>query len=195
MFIQPYIFIVQSVSQFLIALFILRFLMQVVRISFQQPLGQFVVKMTNWLVLKLRKFIPGFMGYDIASLVGGLLIGAGAKALIFMVWPTLLHFNSPLVWLGFALHGVLELIRVTLYCLVGAVIVQSVLSWTNPYHPFSSSLSKLTGPLLRPIQRFIPPVAGVDLSPWILLLVIQVLLMSPVAVIARQIDQLFQPLI
>lgn len=179
MFVGPFIFILESVAQFFIMLFLLRFLMQVVRVSFQQPMGQFVVKMTNWLVLRLRKVIPGLLGYDLASLVGGFLIAVLSHALVFAVTPSILHFNSPLVWLGLGLFGLLELIRVTLYCLIGAVIVQAILSWTNPHHPISGTVNKLTAPLLRPFQRLIPPISGVDLSPLVLLLILNVLLRYP----------------
>lgn len=180
MLIQALQFVIESIARFFILLFVLRFFMQVARIPFQQPMGQFVVKMTNWLVMPLRKVIPGWMGYDLASLTGGFLIGMLLHALLFFLLGAISRADVWVAILALTLFGVLELIRLTIYSLIGAVIVQAVLSWTNPYHPFAVTVHKLTAPLLKPIQRYVPPVANIDLSPLILLLFLQVLLIAPV---------------
>lgn len=185
---QAIVFVLENVARFFMMLLILRFLMQVVRVPFQQPLGQFVLKMSNWLVLRLRKVVPGWGGYDLATLLGAVLVGSLLHLLIYLLTPTLTSLADPGVWGTLLLFGVLELISMTLYCLFGALIVQAVLSWTNPYHPFAASVKRLCDPLLDPLRRFIPPVANVDLTPLILMLFLQLLLHFPVAWMAQVLD-------
>ncbi len=67
--------------------------------------------------------------------------------------------------------------RLSIYLLIGALLLQAVLSWVSPYSPLSQPVSQLTGPFLRPIQRFLPPIASVDLSPLIAIVLAQLVLM------------------
>jgi YggT family protein len=79
-----------------------------------------------------------------------------------------------------------KLIKLSLYLLIGVVIVQAVLSWFSPYHPARPFFDVLSRPFLRPFQRVIPLIGGVDLSPLFLLIVVQVLLMLPVAMMEAE---------
>ena len=74
-------------------------------------------------------------------------------------------------------HGLLSTLRLSIYLLIGALLVQAVLSWISPYSPLSQPVAQLTRPVLRPIQRFLPPIGGVDLSPLIAIVLAQLLLM------------------
>ena len=80
-----------------------------------------------------------------------------------------------------ALLAAIAIVRMSLYILIGVLIVQAVLSWVNPYSPYAPLLNALSRPFLRPFQRVIPPVANVDLTPLVLIIVCQLLLMLPVA--------------
>lgn len=187
MFVQAIVYVLEYVARFFILLLILRFLMQVVRIPFKQPLGQFTLKMSNWLVLPLRKFIPGWGGYDLASMMGALLVAILLYVISYLLMPFYLmavittSIADPVVWLALLLLGIVELISMTIYCLIGAMIVQAVLSWTNPYHPFAASVKRLCDPLLAPLRRFIPPVANVDLTPMVMMLILMTIVQFPVA--------------
>lgn len=182
-------FLIENVARFFMLLLILRFLMQAVRVPFQQPLGQFVLAMTNWLVLRLRRITRGVHGYDVASLLGVVLTGFLLHLLLYLLRDTVTTLAEPSVWLTLLAWGTLELISMTLYCLFGALIIQAILSWTNPGHPFAGHFRRLTDPMLAPLRRLIPPVAQVDLTPLVMMLLLQLLLQFPVYWLATYLDK------
>jgi YggT family protein len=168
-----------TVISFFAAAFLIRFLMQAYRVSFAGQLGQFVTQVTNWLVKPLRRVIPGLRGFDLASLVAAYLAELLGLTLSLLVensgMLSLLSTESIALYL---LWGALVgLLRLVVYLFIGALIVQAVLSWVNPYSPIARPLAQFTGPILDPIRRVIPPIAGVDLSPFVVLLLAQLVLM------------------
>lgn len=189
MWTEATVFIIENVARFFMMLLILRFLMQLVRIPFQQPFGQFLLQMSNWLVLRLRRVIPGLHGYDLASLTAAYLVAVLMHLLLYLMKPTVTQISDPAVWLVLFAWGGVELITMTIYCLFGAIIIQAILSWTSPYHPFAGYLRRLCDPVLAPLRRFIPPVAGVDLTPLIVILLLQLMLRVPVTWAAIYLDK------
>lgn len=168
--------VIDAILGLLTFLVVARFFMQWARLPFHHPVGAFVVQMTQWLVGPLRRGIPGWGGYDWASLVGGWILQCAGVALILAV-RGVLGALDPLTLAGvIAGQGGMMLLRVIIYFFIGALILQAVLSWVNPHSPLAGPLNQLTRPLLRPIQRFVPPVANVDLSPLVLLLLAQIVL-------------------
>lgn len=172
---QIFLFILDSVCGFLTLALLVRFAMQWARAPFRNPLGQFIVAVTDWMVRPVRRLIPGLFGLDMASL------------LLAWFWQvvyqgTALGFSgvlsavSPAPTFVVALLALLEVAKTGLYLVIGAVIVSAVFSWVNPYAPMAEVFNTLTRPLLRPFRRIIPPVGGVDLSPLALLLVLQIAL-------------------
>lgn len=172
---QAVAFLLDAVAGFFCALFLLRFMMQAMRVSFAGQLGDFVVRLTNWAVKPLRRAIPGAGGYDWASLLAALalqlLLGT---ALFGLAGAPLAADNAAPAVLMFALRGV---VRMAVYILIGALILQAVLSWINPYSPLAAPAHQLTRPLLDPVRRVLPPIAGIDLSPLVAILLLQVVLM------------------
>ena len=172
---QAIVFLLDAVVSFFSTLFLLRFMMQAMRVSFAGQLGDFVVKLTNWAVKPLRRIIPGIGGLDWSSVLAAyclqllllvLLLGlAGSGGDPASLAPMLLWF---------ALRAVL---RLAVYILIGALILQAVLSWVNPYSPLSAPAHQLTRPLLDPLRRIIPSISGIDLSPLVAILLLQVVLM------------------
>jgi YggT family protein len=172
------VFLLQALFGLYILAVLLRFLLQWARADFYNPLVQFLVKLTNPPLLPLRRYIPGFMGLDMAAVV--LMLGL-------QVLELLLVFG--LRGQGISLPGVLLLALATLLGLLldvlfWAVIVQAVLSWFNPdfRQPAVRLLYQLTEPVLRPARRLLPPIAGLDLSPLMVLIVFQlcqILLLAP----------------
>jgi len=75
------------------------------------------------------------------------------------------------------LLAVRGLIRLAIYIMIGALILQAVLSWINPYSPIAGPANQLTRPVLDPLRRFIPTISGIDLSPLVAILLLQMLLM------------------
>ncbi|MDR1349250.1 MAG: YggT family protein [Zoogloeaceae bacterium] len=179
-----FLFLLKAVCGFFSMLFILRLMLQWRRISFINPLGGFVLKLTNWAVLSLRRVIPGAGGIDWASLVA-------AFILQFVFFSIVLSLRAPMLLSPLMLNIVAEggwtfalliisltgLLQQILYLLILLLILQAVLSWVNPYSPFAPTLRQLTAPLLTPIQRILPPISGIDLSPLVVILLLQALLM------------------
>ena len=174
---EAVIFLLNAVVSFFCALFLLRFMMQALRVSFGGQLGSFVVAMTNWAVKPLRRIIPGIGGFDWASLfaafmlqllLAGLLIGAAGQPLV---------ADSLTLGLMVGWFAVRSLLRLVVYIMIGALILQAVLSWINPYSPLAAPTYQLTRPLLDPIRRFLPTISGIDLSPLVVILLLQAVLM------------------
>lgn len=167
-------FLVGSVASFFAVLFVLRFLMQACRVSFGGPVGHFVVTLTNWAVKPLRRVIPGVAGYDWASLVAAYVVQLLPVLLLFALSGSLAPVDAlpGLLW-----SALLGLLRLVVYVFIGALIVQAVLSWVNPYSPLAGPADQLTRPLLAPIRRVLPAISGIDLSPLVAILLLQVVLM------------------
>lgn len=155
------IFLIQTVFGFYILAVMLRFLLQCVRADFYNPLVQFLVRITNPLLLPLRRIVPGYRGLDLASV-----ILAFALQLVEVLLITLLLGQTAGVG-GLLLLTVAELLKLLINIYLWSVVIQAVLSWFNPdpYHPAARVLAQLTAPLLRPARRLLPPISGVDLSP------------------------------
>jgi YggT family protein len=161
---------------FLIA-FLLRFYLQAFRAPFRNPVSQFVVALTDFAVLRFRRFVPGIMGLDMASLLLAWLVQYGL--LLALAGLSSRPFGSGL-FLLFALLACVELVKVSIYLFMGVIIVQAILSFVNPYTPIAPVLSAITDPFYRPIRKFIPLVGGIDLSPLVLIVALQLILMLPV---------------
>ena len=174
-------YLIHVLAEFFILLLLTRFYLQAGRISFKHPLGQFVLATTNWVVLPLRKVLPAVRKYDTASLVLAWLVALLMHTLLMLIapWPPILNSAISIAALGAV--ALLELIKMSLYLLFAATIIQALMSWMSPYNPLMPIMQALTGPFLRPLHRIIPTIGGVDITPLILILVVQFLLNVVVA--------------
>lgn len=170
---DPLAFLIQVVFDLYILVVMLRFILQLVRADFYNPISQFCVRMTTPLLRPLRRVIPGLGGIDIASVVLMLLLKIVELTLIMLVAGQ----ASPL--LSAVAMALPELIELTLNVFLFAILIQVIISWINPgsYNPATAVLHAITAPLLRPAQRMIPPIGGIDLSPMAVLVAIQLLKM------------------
>ena len=174
---QAGLFLLDALTSFLSTALLLRFYMQTFRVSFNNQVGSFVVELTNWLVRPLRKALPGLFGLDLASLLPAYVLQLVFVGTVFFLragneaWPPELLLPL-LLW-----RGVLATLRLSIYLLIGALVVQAILSWVSPYSPLSQPVAQLTRPFLRPIQRVLPPIGAVDLSPLIAIVLAQLALM------------------
>lgn len=185
-------FVIESVFNLFAIALLLRFLLQWVRASFRNPFSQFLVALTNFLVLPLRKLIPGLAGLDLASLFAAWLVEFVMLLAVLAVSGFPLLVAGWGVMPGVMLWAAVKLVSLTVYVLMGAVLIQALLSWVNPYTPLAPLLDALAGPMLRPARRIIPPIGGVDLSPLAVLLVLQLVLMLPVAWLEMAVTGLFR---
>ncbi len=151
---------------------LLRLYMQFLRIPMSarsgNPLGRFVFALTDWLVLPLRRVLPSLGALDTASLVAAFLLQLAKFAIL---WLMAGAGGSLLVLPVFAVFG---LFSMAIFGLTVAVIVYAVLSWVSTSSVVSDVMARLVEPLLRPIRRILPLVGGIDLSPLVLLLVLQI---------------------
>jgi YggT family protein len=161
---------------FVLAL-LLRFFLQWLRAPIRNPLSQFLAALTNWIVVPARRVIPGLWGLDLATL---LLAWLAEVLLILATYWLRGAALGPALGASVTLIGCLalvQLLKLSLWILMLAVIVQAVLTWVSPFSPAVPLLNALVRPFLRPFQKRIPPVGNVDLSPLFVLVACQLLLM------------------
>ena len=177
---QALVFVLEVFFGLFVYGFLLRFLMQTMRAPFRNPAGQAVIALTDWAVKPLRKVIPGTKGYDWASLVASYLTLVLQVAVILMIFSGFTAITGDAVLFVLATAGIM-LLKAALWILIAVVIVQAILSWVAPDGPLSGMLNAMTFPFLRPLRRLIPPLGGsLDLTPLILIVLIQLVLMVPV---------------
>lgn len=172
---QILLFVLDTVCGFLTLALLVRFAMQWARTPFRNPLGQFIVAVTDWMVRPARRLVPGLFGLDLASLLLAWLWQAAYQG-IALGLSGVLSAVSPAPILVVAMLAALDVAKIGLYLMIGAVLISAVFSWVNPHAPLAGVFDTLTRPLLRPFRRVIPPIGGVDLSPLALLLVLQIAL-------------------
>lgn len=170
MLVQIATFLVENVVAFFVILLLARFHLQWLRVGFRNVVGEFVVALTNWLVLPARRVIPGLGGLDLASLLAAWLLQAIG------LWIRIALVGASYGPLAITAVALLDLARYSVYILIFAVFVQAILSWVNPHAPVAPVFNSITRPFLRPLQRWIAPVGRFDLTPLILLLVLWIVL-------------------
>jgi len=168
---NPFIFLIDTLFSVYIAIMLLRFILQQVGADFYNPISQFIVKATQPLVVPARQFIPSIKKVDTATLLLVLLLILIKLVLIFSIAGY--QFNG----IQLLFRALFDLISLTFDVFIVALFIQAILSWVNPdpYHPVSSLLRSLTSPVLRPIQKNIPPIGGIDLSTLVALIALMFL--------------------
>ncbi len=154
--------LISTLAGLYLTVIVLRFLLQLVRADFYNPVSQFVVKATNPLLLPLRKVIPGVFGLDMASVVLALLFHA-----LVIIALALISHNSLVPPLALALWSLVGTLAVTLNVFFWGMIIMIVVSWVAPqsYNPVLLLLRQLVEPLMAPFRKILPPMGGLDLSP------------------------------
>ena len=171
------VFLVNTLFGLYILAVMLRFLLAWVRADFYNPVSRFLVSITNPALVPLRRAIPSVYGLDIAAIVLLIVLEVVKLVLIGMMAGTGLSAGAILVL------SLADLLGLLLNIFIVSILVQAVMSWIAPahYHPVSSLLYQLNEPLLRPARRVIPPVSGLDLSPLVVLIGLQLAKMLIVA--------------
>lgn len=172
---QLLLLVLDAVFGFFTALLLARFYMQLARVSFRNQLGGFVIQMTDWMVVPARRILPSIGGWDVPTLACAWIVQVVLAAVA--LWLRGFGFGD----LGGAaaaliITGFLELIRLSIYFLMLVVILDAIMSFVAPYHPLRQPLGGISRPFLAPIRRVLPVFSGIDLSPLVLLLILQMLL-------------------
>lgn len=167
MFYEMLNLVIETVAGIFAGFLLLRFWMQALKIRPPSSLGQAIFQLTDWVVLPLRRLVPGFLGLDWASLIAAYLV-----AMLVYMFGSLLtgHFNFPMLMI-LALARLLQWI---IYGLMALIIIEAILSFVNPHAPLAPVIRALNAPLLQPFRRLIPAVGGIDFSPLFALLLLQV---------------------
>ena len=176
-FTNPVVFLIQVLFGAYILVVMLRFLLQLVKADFYNPISQFIVKATSPVLIYLRRIIPGLGGIDLSSVVFMWVLKAIELTLIVAL------AGLPLNLMVFA-WAIPELVRLAFNVFIFSILIQVILSWVNPgaYNPATALINSLTEPVLRPVRKIIPPMGGLDLSPMaamIGLYLLQMLLLPP----------------
>jgi YggT family protein len=169
-FTQIGVFLVDTIVAFFVFLLLARFHFQWLRVPFRNPVGEFVLATTSWLVVPARRVVPGLAGLDLPTLLLAWLLQALG------LWAQAAMLGAEPGALTVAAIALVDVLRYSLYILVFAVIVQALLSWINPYTPLAPLFVALTRPFLRPLRRFVPLAGNIDLTPLILIVILYVLL-------------------
>lgn len=166
------IFLVETLFSLYIGAVLIRMLLALSRADFYNPLSQFIVKITNPLLIPLRRIIPSIGKMDTAAVVLALLLKMVQTFLLANLMGSSAGVAQILV------YSVLDLVSTVIWIYIFALIIQAVLSWVGQSHgnPLAGLLHSLTEPLLRPVRRFVPVVGMIDLSPMVAILLLYVLL-------------------
>ncbi|UUO24891.1 YggT family protein [Colwellia sp. M166] len=149
---------------------VLRVWLQLVRADFYNPFSQFIVKVSNPLVIPLRRIIPGLGGVDLATIVLAYVVAT----LTFIIIPLL--NGGPIDIISALYLGLIYLIKQTGVLLFIVMLVMALMSWVvQGYNPTQMIFHQLTAPVLTPIRRIIPSIGGLDLSVLIAFLLLNVL--------------------
>lgn len=175
------IFVAQVAFGLLTLALLLRFYLQWVRAPYRNPLADFVNALTDFMVRPARRIVPGLWGLDLPTLLLAWLMQLLELLVVLQVRGYRFGAEVGLAIIGVALLAVLAVIKMLIYIVLAATLLQALLSWINPGSPMAPLLDAMTRPFLRLFRRRIPPVGNVDLSPLLLLVVCQLLLMLPVA--------------
>lgn len=168
--------VLNAVFGFLTIVLLARFFMQWLRVSFRNQIGQFVVAATDWAVRPLRRFVPGLFGLDLASLLPAWILQILFVAIELALRGLPLDGGAVGLVLGLSGLGLLELARMAIYLIFAVVLVAAILSWVSPHAPAAPLFRGLADPLLRPFRRILPTIANIDLSPLVLLVLLQIVL-------------------
>jgi YggT family protein len=173
MFTEIALFLLDTVFTLFGMALLLRLWMQLTRLPSRNPVSQGVFQVTDWIIRPLRRVIPGLGGIDWATVLAAYL-----TAVVFLLCRAVVLGADPVGFLPLILAlGLLNLLKWGISMVMWVTLLMAVLSWVNPQSPMAGPIWHLTAPLLRPIQRVLPRLGGFDISPLILFVIAQILLM------------------
>ncbi len=169
---QAAVFLVQILFNLYLFVLLLRLVFQYLRVDYYNPLSQFIVKFTSPLIVPLRRVIPGYWGIDFATVVV-IFVLTYLKILLlsliaFSIFPNLLVLIVATIG---------DILGLTLNLFFYSVLMYVLMGWLAPmtHSPIRSILYQLSEPILRPFRQKIPLVAGFDISPLFVLIILQLL--------------------
>lgn len=173
-------FLIETIVGLLLLVVLLRLIFQLVRADFQNPVSQFVVKVTNPLLKPLRRVVPSVGSVDMSSIVLLLLIQYLELFLIILL------NGAQFLPLAMFVLGIAKVIGLVITVFTFSILIQVILSWVSPnsYNPMTSLLYSINEPVLSRARKIIPPIQGFDLSPIVAMIMLQLMSMLIVAPIS-----------
>lgn len=172
MFAEIFNLVIDTLSSLYVMIVLMRFILQLSRADFYNPISQFVVKATNPLLIPLRRLVPGIAGIDLASLVLAIIVQSVALGLKVAV-------------LGYAIDNPVNILLLAAVLVASvmikiyfwSLIIMIVASWIAPGsgHPALLLINQICEPLMKPFRSILPAMGGLDLSPILAFLALQVL--------------------
>lgn len=159
----------------LVVALLLRFYLQLVRAPFSNPIGQSIIKVTNFMVRPARRILPSISKFDFPTIVCAYIVEFVMLSILLILRAGLESFNISAVIL-IAITSLMKLFTTTIYMLMFALVVDALMSWFSPFHPLRGTVGAFVNPILVPIQRVMPRLGGLDLSSFVAFLGLQVLL-------------------
>jgi YggT family protein len=175
------IFIAQVAFGLLTLTLLLRFYLQWVRAPYRNPLADFVNALTDFMVRPARRVLPGLWGIDLPTLALSWLMQLLEWLVVLQVRGFRFGAEIGMALIGIAAVAAISVVKMLVYIVLFATLLQAVLSWVNPGSPVAPLLDAMTRPFLRMFRQRIPPIGNVDLSPLFLMVACQLLLMLPIA--------------
>jgi len=170
---EAFSFLIRTVFDLYILAVALRFLLQLVRADFYNPISQFLVKITNPTLRPLRRIIPNYRNTDLSAIT----IMICLKIIELMLLALIIGGRIP-VFSGLLILSFAQILNLIIYIFIIAIFIHVILSWFSPgaYNPATVLLYRLTEPLLKPARQLLPPTGGLDLSPIFVFVFLQLLI-------------------
>ena len=178
------LFLIDSILGIYIILVLLRFLLQLTQADFYHPISQFLVRITNPPLLRLRRFVPGLWGIDLSALLLLFVMEFIRITLTMMLMGHVPRFGGVIVL------SIGELTKLAIHVVIFSIFIHALLTWFSSglHHPVRTLLHSFTDPILRPARRLVPATSGMDLSPLIVFVVMMLvlkLLIQPILDLGR----------
>lgn len=180
-------FLIDALVQPFAAVLLFRFHAVWLRAPMRNPIGEFLMALTDFVVLRARRFVPAVRGLDSASLLLAFVVEFTYLGIF--LWVQGYAFDT------FPLFGLLawtavKLLKISVYLLIATLLAEAILSWVNPHTPLAPMLFAVNRPFVQPLRRRIPPVGNVDLSVLVLLIICQLILIVPIGGLEQAVQRL-----
>lgn len=184
---QAVLFLLDVLVQPFAALLLLRFHAVWMRVPMRNSIGEFVMALSDFAVLRVRRYVPALGGLDTASLLLAFVV-EGVYLVVFLWAQGYPYAVFPLA--GLVAWALVKLLVLSVYLLMLMLLVQAVLSWVNPHSPVAPVAAAFTQRFLQPVRRIVPMVGNIDFSVLALLIFCQLLLIVPIGALERIVAQL-----
>ncbi len=191
MFSSAFHFLLNIIFGMLTLIFLLRFLMQLFKTPFHNPISQMVMALSDFAVKPVRRFVPSWKKIDLSTL----LLAFAAQLILQIALLSISGFPFAVagsaIWPNIFGLSLIAVLRTIIDILFYALIIQVVLSWVNPHTPIAPVVNSLTRPILAPIQKYVPMVGGIDFSPMVAIIFLKMINVSVIAQLAASFSTVF----